>query len=300
MSASRATGWLSALKNGLIYWLVRITLSSLPQLSSRWLLALGRWCGTFAFYALPSSRRIAQENLRRIRPAAAPRELRKSAHENFRYLGELLGETVATLRDASPLAPLPVSPETNALLHDSVASKRGVIFASAHLGPWERVAATLVQLGLPFVALARQPYDPRLRFVFTRLRENKGVPTLYRGEPGATRRMVLSLRQGKLLGIPMDLRTRAASIEVPFLGAPASTAVGPARLALRTGAWVLVGTPAPGPSGLELTVTRIATDDLVASDDGERLLTARINEELSRRVAAFPRGWVWMHPRWEV
>jgi lauroyl/myristoyl acyltransferase len=99
----------------------------------------------------------------------------------------------------------------------------------------------------------------------------------------------------------MDLRSRVPSVVAPFLGRPASTAVGPARIALRTGAGVVVGTAAPVPGGvasalsggLQITVTRIEL-----GDGGASALTARINDELSRRILAMPQGWVWMHPRW--
>jgi KDO2-lipid IV(A) lauroyltransferase len=102
----------------------------------------------------------------------------------------------------------------------------------------------------------------------------------------------------------MDLASRVPSIDVPFLGHEAQTPVGPARLALRTGAAVVVGLAAPAPAasdggdGLELAVTRIATTDLDASPAGERILTTRINDAISSGIRAMPEGWVWMHPRW--
>jgi KDO2-lipid IV(A) lauroyltransferase len=111
--------------------------------------------------------------------------------------------------------------------------------------------------------------------------------------------MVRTLRRGELLGVPMDLRSRVASIDVPFLGHDAPTAVGPARIALRTGARVVVATIAPAPDGgRALTVTPIATGDLGPGAAGEIALTKRLNDELSRRILALPEAWPWMHPRW--
>jgi len=74
--------------------------------------------------------------------------------------------------------------------------------------------------------------------------------------------------------------------------------VGPARIALRTGARVVVGTAASTAHSMRITATAIGTDDLRADASGELTLTERINAELSRRILAMPRGWVWMHPRW--
>jgi KDO2-lipid IV(A) lauroyltransferase len=113
---------------------------------------------------------------------------------------------------------------------------------------------------------------------------------------------VRTLREGGVLGILMDLQSRVPSIVAPFLGHPAKTAVGPARIALRTGAAVVVGTAAPGspcdPQSLRITVTRVETGGLPANADGEAALTSAINAELSSRILAMPRGWLWMHPRW--
>jgi KDO2-lipid IV(A) lauroyltransferase len=95
----------------------------------------------------------------------------------------------------------------------------------------------------------------------------------------------------------MDLRTRATSIAARLFGQPAMTPVGPARLALRTGAPVVVCTVERQPETgvLAVTCTRIATADL--SD--ESVLTALINAELERRIRTAPDLWLWMHDRFE-
>lgn len=99
--------------------------------------------------------------------------------------------------------------------------------------------------------------------------------------------------------MPMDLRARVASVDAPFLGHDAPTALGPARIALRARAPVVVATAAPAAhGGLEVSATRIPTDDLRPDPAGARTLTTRINDELSRRILALPLSWVWMHPRW--
>jgi len=114
-----------------------------------------------------------------------------------------------------------------------------------------------------------------------------------------TARIVRALRGGGVLGFPMDLRARVSSCEAPFLGHPASTAVGPARIALRTGAAVVVGTVAPRGASLVVTATRISAKGLpLQAEEAAIDLTMRINGELSRRIMALPHAWVWMHERW--
>jgi KDO2-lipid IV(A) lauroyltransferase len=161
------------------------------------------------------------------------------------------------------------------------------------------VAGSLVRHGFALTTLARESYDPRFLPLYERLRSGVGVQAIYRGSPRAPLQLVRALRRRDLLGVPMDLRSRVPSVRALFLGCAAETPVGPARIALRTRAPVVVGTAMPGPAGgLCLRVTRIATDDLASDSAGVLDLTQRINDELGRRILGFPHGWVWMHPRW--
>jgi KDO2-lipid IV(A) lauroyltransferase len=210
------------------------------------------------------------------------------------------------LDPSRPVPPLAFATGARETLDLAMAEGRGVVFASAHLGPWERVAATLIGCAVPFTAVAREAYDPRLTRLYDRLRGGRGLPTIYRGAAGAGVALLRTLRRGDVLGIPMDLASRVPSIDVPFLGRVAPTPVGPARLALRTGAAVVVGIPAPidrsdrnlWAGDLALAITRIDTRDLEATPEGERVLTERINDALSAGIRALPDAWVWMHPRW--
>jgi KDO2-lipid IV(A) lauroyltransferase len=208
-------------------------------------------------------------------------------------LGMLLGDAVATLDPRRPIEPLSFLPGSRECLDEAVAEGRGVVFASAHLGPWERVAASLVAAGVPLTVVAREPYDPRLRRIYERLRAARGVRAVYRGEGGASTSLLRVLRRGGVLGIPMDLASRVPHVLVPFLGVPAPTPVGPARIAVRTRAAVVVGTVAPLPDGsLGLAFAKIP------SCDCEVELTRRINAELSTRIRTLPAMWPWMHQRW--
>jgi KDO2-lipid IV(A) lauroyltransferase len=294
-------------KNGALWLLASAAVGTLGRLSPRILRRAGVAVGRLAYLVLPSARRLAERNVALALPELDRDARRALVARTYRTLGGYLGEAISMLDARRPVTSLPFALDAREVLDAAIAEGRGVLFASAHLGPWERVAATLVQYELPFTAVAREAYDPRLTRLYERLRGGRGLPTIYRGAPGAGAALLRTLRRGRVLGIPMDLASRVPSIEVPFLGHAARTPVGPARLALRTGAAVVVGVPAPAARGrgeesadgdLELAVTRIPTGDLEATADGERILTTRINDAISSRIRAMPEGWVWMHPRW--
>jgi KDO2-lipid IV(A) lauroyltransferase len=298
-------------KNDLIYGLAVLILWASRGLPLRTLRALGRGVGTAAHAVARKSRQTAMANVTRVFPEMGEAARRSLVRRSFVTMGELLADAVALLRPrGGPL--LVLTSDARALIEDALREGRGVVFASAHLGPWERLAASLVAAGVPLATLARESYDPRFTRLYERLRGSRGVRVVWRSPiagargaaPGArsmatTMGIVRTLRSGGILGMPMDLRARVPSCEAEFLGHPAATPVGPARIALRTGAAVVVGTVAPAGDSLVITATRIPTSGLDGdADEAARGLTLRINAELSRRILAIPHAWVWVHERW--
>ena len=286
-------------KNDALWLLASLALMATRPLPLFALRALGRVLGRTAHLLVGGARRTARDNIARVYPDLGTPAQHALVRRCFRSMGELLAETVAMLRPRGTPPLLVVSADARVVLDEARAEGRGVLFASAHLGPWERVAASLVAAGVPLVALVRESYDPRFSGLYERLRGSHGVRVVWRARPGAAARILRTLRAGGVLGVPMDLRSRVPSCDAPFLGHSAPTAVGPARIALRARAPVVVGTAAPGPDGsLVVTATRIGSSDLSRDDAGAHELTRRINAELSRRILALPHAWVWMHDRW--
>jgi KDO2-lipid IV(A) lauroyltransferase len=286
---------LQRLKNDTLWALAWTALAAASRLSGPSLVRLGRALGLAAHTVARGSRRAAGENLARAFPELTGTERDAMVRRCFATLGEALGETVALLQPRPRLTPLVVDPAARAALDRAASGGRGIIFASAHLGPWERVAAALVTAGVPLTTVARESYDPRFTGIYERLRRRTGVRVIWRSQPGAAARILRTLRGGGVLGVPMDLRSRVSCRDVPFLGHPAPTAVGPARIALRAGAAVVVGTAAPGST---VSVTPIETADLRPGEEDAWELTRRINAELSRRIRDLPHAWPWMHDRW--
>jgi KDO2-lipid IV(A) lauroyltransferase len=285
-------------KNTALWLLASMALAAARPLAPSVLRALGRGLGIAVHRLVGRARRTALSNVALALPHLDDRERRRLVARCFATLGALLGETVAMMRHGA-VDPLPLAPESVAAFDRARAQGRGVLFVSAHLGPWERVAASLVAAGIPLVTIARESYDPRFSRIYERLRESHGLDVIWRSRPGAAARILRALRGGRVLGVPMDLRSRVPSCDAPFLGHVAPTPVGPARIALRAGCPVLVGTVAPGAGGaLEVTATPIHVADLPADGCGPVELTRRINLELSARILALPHAWVWMHERW--
>jgi KDO2-lipid IV(A) lauroyltransferase len=294
-------------KNDAIWLLATLALRACRTLSPAALRWIGRRLGISATLLLPAAHAIALRNVARVFPALSSRERRALVRRCFAALGEYLGETVAMLGPAAPRL-LEVTDEARRVFQGALASGRGVVFASAHLGPWEQVAASLAAADVPMVVLGRESYDARFTRLYAGMRAKHGLEVVWRGQAGAAARILRTLRANRVLGIPMDLRSRVVSCQAPFLGIAAATPVGPARIALRAGSAVVVGSAAPCPGGapttrkttLVVTATAVDTRDLAPDEAGAGELTRRINAELSRRILAIPEAWVWMHDRWDT
>jgi KDO2-lipid IV(A) lauroyltransferase len=244
--------------------------------------ALGRWLGDVAWCLWSSGRARAESSLRIALGDAAP-----SSRDVLRGLGETLADMVGLVAGEPPALALDADDE--ARLRGAL-GERGVVFATAHLGPWEAIGPVLASRGLRVATIARESYDPRFDRLYARLRDDRGVRALYRGAPGFATALVRALRTGTIVGFPMDLAGRGVrTIDAPWMGRRAPIPVGPAELALRTGAQVVIGTAAPGPHGARLAIEVLPTGDSDAAD-----LTSRIAEALSARILAMPRQFPWM------
>jgi KDO2-lipid IV(A) lauroyltransferase len=87
---------------------------------------------------------------------------------------------------------------------------------------------------------------------------------------------------------------------VPFMGRKAWTTDAPAKLALRSGATIVFGFCIPDRTRHRLEFEGpIVVDELNESERNPTALTERINDVISRRIAAHPELWLWMHDRWK-
>jgi lauroyl/myristoyl acyltransferase len=110
-----------------------------------------------------------------------------------------------------------------------------VIFVSAHLGPIELPALYLAhRSGRTFVAPMETVDDPPLQGWFERSRGRLGVRIV--GLRAARRALQAAVRAGEPIGIVADRDIAGGGFEVPLFGSPAPLPIGPALIAIETGA----------------------------------------------------------------
>jgi KDO2-lipid IV(A) lauroyltransferase len=286
------------LKNGAIYAVVRVALALVTPLPRAVLVVFGRALGLLAWACAGSARRRAVTNVQRALGENDQRS-RAIVRRSFVELGGLLGDAVTLLRPRVRCSDrLPLDENARRVLAEARAHGRGIVLVTAHLGSWERMAGSLVEAGHALTTPVRPSYDPRLeRQVHAPLRRGRGVEALDRDAPSTPRALVRALRAGGIVGFLIDLNTAVASVAVPFLGRDAWTPVGPARIALRTGAPVVLAIA--GRDAITVTLVRDACAPVRGPiDDEAKALTAELSAHLGEAIRRDPTRWIWMHDRW--
>lgn len=129
--------------------------------------------------------------------------------------------------------------ETPDVVDRAFSSERPVIFVGLHFGAIELPALLLAQrtgraATVPMETIA----DPELQRYFVRSRGRVGLRIV--GLKDAARELLAALRRGESVGLVGDRDITGGGHLVPFFGAPAPLPLGPALLAMETGAPIYV------------------------------------------------------------
>jgi KDO2-lipid IV(A) lauroyltransferase len=147
--------------------------------------------------------------------------------------------------------------------------------------------------------VARRLDNEYLEADLARLRARTGADVIDRRK--AARPLMKGLSENAVVVLlPDQAVLPREGILVPFLGRPAWTTDAPAKMALRQGSTIVFAFCMPGETGHRLEFEEaIAVDGLSDEEREPAALTTRINDVISRRIAARPELWLWMHDRWK-
>lgn len=253
-------------------------------------MGLGAGLGRLAGALSTSKRRRAQLNLGRA-GAADPRSV---CHNACRQIGRTLLEMLWLFSRTAEQARGCMHIEGLDALRQAAAEGRGVLLVSGHLANWELVPLAAAQVGLPVAVVARQMKTRRLEQRLIDFRRRCAVRTLIRGRSGAALTALRWLSRGGVLGCMMDRASGGQRMIVPFLGGSTKVPTGPAELALRSGAAVVLGAARRRDDGTtQVTFRRLLTGEATCADE----LARRISDEVESEIRSRPDQWFWIHRR---
>lgn len=178
---------------------------------------------------------------------------------------------------------------------------KGVLFITAHFGPWELLVTASALKGEPVNIVVRPLDNPYLDAAINRLRTRFGNKIIAKKQ--ALKAVLTALGRGENVGILIDQNiTWKEGVFVDFFGRTANAAMAPAILALRSHAAVLPAiihrrgrdrhTVIIG-GEIEVARTGDFRADVVAN-------TARFTKVIESYIREAPAEWFWVHQRWKT
>lgn len=261
------------------------------------------WGAAFARAFFPFFRkraRIAVENIVKAGIAKDEQEARRIAKASWGHLAGHICEALCVPHvitrdnwrdhlDVSGGHPTAVK----ALLDDV---DRPIILVSAHHGVWE-AATNLLSFARPMIAIARV-MNNRMVAGWMKKHHFRGPVTIIDKNHGFTTNILRQWKEEKsAMTILMDQHT-SKGLPLDFLGRPAMTVTSAARLAIRTGCTVVVGSfvrIAPFKyrlvGGAPLTFQK--GDDVAKA-------AQLLNDRLGDAIRQYPDQYLWAHRRWRA
>jgi len=184
------------------------------------------------------------------------------------------------------------------VLERAEAEQRGILLVSGHFGDWELVSLAAARAPSPVAVIARRLNCPGLERRLIDFRRSCGVRTIVRGEAGAGVAAQRWLARGGVLGCMMDRLHEGSRVVVPFLGKSTRVPLGPARLAHRVGAAVILGYAGRNSDGNPcVTFERVPTNGLGSPTEWAIAIAAAMD----RAFRTAPEQWLWLrraNPEW--
>jgi len=185
-------------------------------------------------------------------------------------------------------------------LQAQVASGQGAILAGPHMGSWEMIGRALAANGIPVISIAAHQRNPLVNRFFDEARGKTGLKPLIRGEAGILKKIIKRLRNGELLAILTDLRSRTPALKVPFLGGEANIGTGAATFARMTKLPIypfIVKRHGWSRHSTRLLPTIHPDMNLDKEADIERMMRILMSG-IEKAIREEPEQWFWYNSRW--
>ncbi len=197
-------------------------------------LSLGWVLAWIAFYGI---RFRVQEAQRRIREVFGDRfsrrEVRRIAWISLRNTVFCAVEMMRAPRMTPAWCAKMFDREPAEKMKEMLAGK-GAILALPHMGTWEVAGIAAQAFGLPVFFITGQQKNPLTNAWMNRMRGFTGIETIQR-DAFVLKKVIRNLRNGKILAMLTDLRSRTPALSVNFLGKQANLVAGTGMFARQAG-----------------------------------------------------------------
>jgi len=188
---------------------------------------------TLLRHGMPREDAAIRRNLARLLPTASTSEVERLAHAVFRHFAYVLADLLSLNRCAFSVQQRYVH-SVHGLEHLQavLASPRGFVAATAHLGNWDLAGQLLSTYGRTLHVLMAPEQDAALQSFLRQRGDETGRRFVSHDHPTVFVQLLTALRRGEVVAVQTDRATgHRSDVLVPFFGAPAPFPLGPFKLA---------------------------------------------------------------------
>jgi KDO2-lipid IV(A) lauroyltransferase len=267
----------------------------------RWLFGCSDLLARAGFLLFRKFRKISTANIMTALPIAGVRQARAVAERSLRSFFRACLEILLAMEssDEERRVAIPVSGIEH--LDGALATGKGVILLSAHLGNFFLLGTRLAMEGHRIHVLINHPRDGQFAKLMDDYRRQIRLETIHaRPRQAAITEVSGVLKQGGIVIIIADEYRRGSGVPATLFGRTVLARRGPAIFAARTGAAIV---PAcvfrQSDDSLKLVMEpelELRRPGRTPEETGEN--TRIITQWVERTVRAYPDQWNWMNIRW--
>ncbi|MCC6264978.1 MAG: lysophospholipid acyltransferase family protein [Bryobacterales bacterium] len=278
------------------YALVRGAFLPLGYLPGRLGLVLAESLFRLLDLLVPRLRRIALRNLELAEPALDLEARQRRVTEVYRSLARLVWVIANVSCKGFDNVYKYLRIENIQHVEEALAKKRGLLFATGHLGAWELSALAFGHVVRPMDVVARPLDNAYLDKWVTSLREQTGNRILRKS--GTLREIMRALGENRAVGMLLDHNVISQDLcFVDFFGIKTSASTVFAKIAARSGATVVPGF-AVWDAAERRYILRFE-EPIEISGDAQRD-TQAIHSAIERVIRRNPEQWLWIHRRFKT
>ena len=273
---------------------------AIGQMPKRYILFMGKLFGNVLYFFDVHHRRIIRRNLHFSYPEWSRNQIQNLSKRIFQNYGiiifEVLQMSFSTPEEMLSRARI----EGVEIIAEAMSKQKGIIIVSAHLGNWEMLLQySPCYFQITLTGVAKKLRNSTLDRLVHKFRTRFGNRIIYK--KGAMPEMTQTLRQGKILGLLMDISRRFDGVEVTFFGRKATATPAAAMLALRCKSPVVPVFSHRNQIG-QLVITVEHPIEIQRTGDLRSDLqtnTQLITDRVEQAIRKTPEQWNWILKRWK-
>ena len=284
----------------IVYWLFRLIILLGRPFPPKAGYFFARIIADICYMCFRGKRRALKDAMARVLGTTDEKTISLAARRSFRNFGKYVVDFIHFLDSTPEEVRRRIVFEDFERFNQAIGEKHGIIFITLHYGNWDMGAAGLAAYGYPVNVVAETFPHAAMNALVQGSRRHLGMKVTPMEKVGPS--IIRALHRGEVLALLIDVPEPGGTVRVDFFGAPTEVPVGPARIALRSGARVMPavvmrvkGEEEKLRPVMDFDLTYERTND---EDEDVRRLTQQIMSSLERLIRSDPDQWFIFHPMW--